>query len=320
MNYTNAEIVLTLLSIKNVGIKTVYQLISQGIRSIISDEDILNLIVSSSKVSKRIKSTTMDDLLEAKNKANKILEECSASSIGVLTILDQDFPNNLRSIENPPVVIYYKGNKECLLKNDSIAIIGTRTPTQHGSKIARRLGYIFAKEDFIVVSGLAKGCDEMAHIGCLEGEGKTIAVLPGGINNIYPESNKYLANDIISKGGCLISEYEPNSKVQKHFFVVRDRLQSGLSQGIIVVESKIKSGTMHTVNFAASENKIIGCYKHPEAYIGEEQVQGNLELLKLKNTLQISNNDNLSYFKYKLKNQDSSYSKNDSINQITFHI
>ena len=171
-------------------------------------------------------------------------------SIQIVTYLDANYPKRLKNIIDQPTVLYYKGNIECLNKKDTVAIIGTREPTEYGVKIARNLGSSFGKRDYVVVSGLALGCDMYGHEGCLDENGTTVAVMPCGLDTVYPAKNKPLAEKILDKGGCLISEYPIKTRVFKNFFVERDRLQSGLSDGVFVIETGEKGGKLHTVGYA----------------------------------------------------------------------
>ena len=223
-----------------------------------------------------------------------------------MTILDKDFPNKLKTIDDNPVIIFYKGNKNCITNNKSIAIIGCRNPSPHGEKIARKLGQIFSKEGFVIVSGLAQGCDTYAHLGGVEFNNQSLAVLPCGIDNVYPSQNKDLYNKILLNNGCIISEYLPKQQPFKHQFIERDRLQSALSLGIIIVECDENSGTMHTVNFAKKQNKLIGCYKPKESY-KISNINGNLKMLQDKNVITIENNNSLKIFTYLLNKKLNNY-------------
>lgn len=115
-----------------------------------------------------------------------------------------------------------------------------------------------------VVSGLAIGCDTAAHSGCLSVHGETIAVLAHGLDRVYPAVNRELVGEILDTGGCLLSEYPPKTRPFPANFVERDELQAGLSDGVIVVETGVKGGTMHTVRFSQEQRKPLACVKHPQ--------------------------------------------------------
>lgn len=299
--------IMTLLNIPKVSRKTVYQLIKYGLIKSLNEDYIQEMFRQTNSKNKRIIIPTLSEIMIAKQKACKDIELTKENGINVITILDAEFPNKLSSIEDPPVILYYKGNKKCLNIRTSIAIIGTRNPTIHGTKIAQRLGYLFGKDGFVVVSGLANGCDEHGHTGCVDAGGKSIAVLPGGLDKIYPASNKVLAQRILENNGCLISEYPIGTRPFRSFFVDRDRLQSALSECVIVIETDVKGGTMHTVGFAKKQNRLIACYKHSEKYKNEKQAQGNIMLLNNGTAMPISNPDEIEYLKMKVIDRINTY-------------
>ena len=164
--------------------------------------------------------------------------------------------NNIELIHiyDKPIILYVKGNKE-LLNQFKLAIIGCREHTKYGEIVAKTLSYEIAKNGIVTVSGLAKGIDSIAHTATLQANGKTIAVIGSGIDNIYPTENTNLANEIIKSGGLIVSEYVIGTKAQKMNFPARNRIISGLSNGVVVIEAKNKSGTMITVDFALEQGK-----------------------------------------------------------------
>lgn len=187
----------------------------------------------------------------------KYMEE---NNIDIINIDEETYPQQLKEIYDSPISLYIKGNKE-ILNSKNIGIVGCRECTEYGEKTAKYFSYNIAKENINIVSGLAKGVDSYAHLGCLcthkEGDnyGKTIAVVANGLDIVYPQENKILANSIIQNGGAIISEYPCGTKPYKMNFVARNRIISGISSGIIVVEAKEKSGTMITVDFALEQGR-----------------------------------------------------------------
>lgn len=168
---------------------------------------------------------------------------------------NEKYPKRLKEIYNPPQKIYALGNIE-ILNNIGIAIVGARKATEYGKKVALKLSENLSKRKIVIISGLAKGIDSYAHIGTLNVQnGKTIAVLGSGIKEIYPKENIELARKIIKKGGCIISEYFPNEKPNKINFPERNRIISGLSKGVIVVEATEKSGALITADFALEQGR-----------------------------------------------------------------
>ena len=182
------------------------------------------------------------------------------NNIQFITIQDDEYPQILKEIYDYPISLYVKGNTK-ILNSKSIAIVGCRDATIYGQNSAKYFGYNLAKEGICVVSGLAKGIDSYAHIGALgasgksDSNGKTIAVLGNGLDMIYPQENIELANMIIEKGGAIISEYPLGTKPDKMNFPARNRIVSGMSKGVLVVEAKEKSGTLITVDFALEQGR-----------------------------------------------------------------
>ncbi|MGQ7271249.1 DNA-processing protein DprA [Marinobacter nauticus] len=162
----------------------------------------------------------------------------------VISMNDDAYPDSLRVIGDPPPILYCSGDI-AVLKNDSVAVIGTREPTDHGRIIAERVTRWFVDNGWVITSGLAKGIDTIAHRTCVDSFGKTISVMAHGLEKVYPAANKELASQIVSGGGVLVSEYGYDSYVAKSNFVERDRIQSGLSKGVILVQSDVDGGSIH---------------------------------------------------------------------------
>ena len=165
------------------------------------------------------------------------------------------YPERLRNIEDPPKELYCLGNLELLNYKNNIAIIGSRNCSRYGERAAKDFAYNLAKEDICIVSGLARGIDSFSHIGALNAEGKTIAVLGSGLDNIYPKENIKLVEEIIKNNGLVISEYPLGTKPLKYHFPARNRIISGLSDSVLVVEATKNSGTNITVDFALEQGK-----------------------------------------------------------------
>lgn len=171
-----------------------------------------------------------------------------------ITINDSEYPFVLKKIQNPPQVLYIRGK---IPQGPCFAIVGTRRCSAYGKQIALEIGADLASAGLIIVSGMAKGIDTASHQGCLEAGGKTIAVLGTGLddNSIYPQENLKLAHKIIETGGCLISEYAPKTFGRRENFPQRNRIISGLSLGVLVVEAKIKSGALITARWAQEQKR-----------------------------------------------------------------
>ena len=184
------------------------------------------------------------------------LEGIKLNGIGVICVDDDFYPEYLREIHEPPSILYYKGDIS-LLKTDCIAIVGSRNCSHYGADQANKFAKELSQAGFTIVSGLAEGIDTNAHIGTLEAKGKTIAVMAGGLNNIYPATNTNLAKRILDNGGLLISENVPNYIAKSYSFIQRNRIIAGMVLGVFSPEMGLKSGAMHTINFANDEGRQI---------------------------------------------------------------
>lgn len=171
---------------------------------------------------------------------------------------DLNYPEKLLKIKDPPEQLYVIGD-ESLLNKKSIAIIGSRDCTPYGYEQAKKFANKLAKENICIVSGMAVGIDSAAHVGAKAESGKTIAVLGSGFNNIFPEENRELFNQIIEEGGCIITEYAPDVEPAYNNFPSRNRIVSGLSEGVLVVEARHRSGTSITVKYAKQQGKKVFC-------------------------------------------------------------
>ena len=170
---------------------------------------------------------------------------------------DKEFPQELLSIKDPPKELYIIGNKK-LLNKKSIAIVGTRNCTKYGAECAKKIAKDISKKDICIISGMALGIDTFAHSEAIKQNGNTIAVLGCGFDYIYPEENIELFNKIIENNGLVISEYPPKTKAILSKFPYRNRIISGLSMGVLVVEATLgRSGSLVTARYAKEKNKKI---------------------------------------------------------------
>ena len=179
-------------------------------------------------------------------------------NIRIIKTSDFNYPEKLLKIKDPPEQLYVIGD-ESLLNKKAIAIIGSRDCTPYGYEQAKKFANKLAKENICIVSGMAVGIDSAAHIGAKAESGKTIAVLGSGFNNIFPEENIELFNQIIEEGGCIITEYAPDVEPAYNNFPSRNRIVSGLSEGVLVVEARHRSGTSITVKYAKQQGKKVFC-------------------------------------------------------------
>ena len=169
---------------------------------------------------------------------------------------DKYYPNKLKLIYDPPELLYCLGDIR-LLNEPSIAIVGTRNASNYGKRIAYNLSQELSKRGVTIISGLASGIDSYAHEGAFKNVGKTIAVLGSGIDIIYPKENEDLYKSIIKNGGLIVSEFPLGTKPEKDNFPKRNRIISGLSDGVVVVEAKKKSGALITADLALEQGRSV---------------------------------------------------------------
>lgn len=212
-----------------------------------------------------------------------------------LEITDSLYPDSLRRIPNAPQQIFYEGNLD-LTSNPALAIIGSRKSTENGNKIAQKFSTELSMTGITIVSGLATGIDTIAHKYSYMNKGKTIAVLGCGFNKIFPKENIPLYKQIISNGGLIISEYEPNERYHQQYFLDRNRIISGLSLGVLVIEAMHRSGTSVTAKHARSQGKKVFSIPHE---IWDSHGVGTNRLIKNGATLVTSTVDILAYSKFK---------------------
>jgi DNA processing protein len=168
----------------------------------------------------------------------------------IITISDAVYPERLKQLDSPPLILYCHGNSK-LLKAPQLAIVGSRKATINGLNTARRLAKELGDAGITVTSGLALGIDGAAHQGAYPTSGRTVAILGGGLGCIYPRSHQALALSLVEHGGCLVSEFPPWETVKPYHFPRRNRLIAALSSGVLLIEARIKSGSMITANLAA---------------------------------------------------------------------
>jgi len=219
------------------------------------------------------------------------LHAWSEQGIEWTTIRDDTYPALLRLIRDAPPVLYYRGDPTLFRQYPAIAVVGTRDPAPISREIARRVSRYFAEHGFAIVSGLAKGIDTEAHRGALEADGRTIAVYGTPLTKTYPAENKQLASQIVDAGGLLVSEIPPGGGGGPHAFVQRDRIQSGLSAGVIAVQTSADGGTMHTARFADEQRREVLCPRLDEAILRGPGFSGNRELIQQRRCLEFTRDD-----------------------------
>lgn len=231
---------------------------------------------------------------ENRRKTDLIVYYCERLKIGLLFYDDKNYPPLLLNSDDPPFLLYYRGNSEVLLGNN-ISVVGTRRLTPFGKTAALNFSYEAAMNGDNLVSGLAVGCDSAAHQGALNAYfdcfdkdvnlntiGRTIAVLPCAADEIAPSCNKRLASKIIESGGCVISEYEPTCQIASWHFVQRNRIIAGLSKSTVVIEAPVGSGALITVDFALEMGRDVMFHKATFNDYAEKISEKSLNELKVK--------------------------------------
>lgn len=193
---------------------------------------------------------------EVRNGAvSELKRTCAANGIKIVPFDDEEYPELLRHIENPPIVLFVSGDLKGLNERLCITAVGPREISEYGKKCAEYICAPLAKLGAVIVSGLAVGGDTAAHKACLSVKGKTVGVLACGSLVNYPAASAELKREIIANGGALISELLPNTKVPQGYFYLRNRIVSGLSHGTLVLEASEKSGTLITANLALEQGR-----------------------------------------------------------------
>ncbi|GEO79104.1 DNA-processing protein DprA [Companilactobacillus mindensis] len=189
-------------------------------------------------------------------KAQEELLLAEKLQITVINFREITYPQKMLKLHNFPVILYAKGNVNLLNRAHSVAVVGNRMPTSQGIEHVSVATKYFVQRDFVIVSGLALGCDTKAHQTALENSGKTLAVLAAGLDQpIYPRKNVELAENIVANSGLLLSTRPLKDRLYPRFLAARDEWQSGLSEGVVAVEPESKSGTNITLNFAHKHNR-----------------------------------------------------------------
>lgn len=213
---------------------------------------------------------------KAAHDASRIIDEAEKCQARVVTIWDSEYPIYLKEIPDKPLLLYVKGK----LKADcrAVACIGTREPSKFGYEVTRRITSIMVSHKWAIVSGLAIGVDSLAHEAALDGGGYTVAILGNGLDTIYPRKNADLAKDILASGGALISEQPFGTPPVARNLVQRDRLQSGMSLGTIVMQTDIVGGSMHTVRYTLTQGRLLFASVPSGVHRSEPKSQGLLAL------------------------------------------
>jgi len=255
--------------------------------------DWLHIIRENKKIGRD--DISLNEIQKVLSFTRRIVDTSMEQGIGITTFFDDDFPEMLKNIKSHkrnahPYVLYYKGNLKNVSEMEAIAIIGTRNPTDEGIKMGEYYGEYFAKKGFNIVSGLAMGCDTAAHKGALKANGMTTAFVAHGLDIVYPPQNEWLAEKIIASNGAIISEYAIGTPVSSFNLTERNRLQAGLSDAVILVQTDIKKGgSMHAINIAIENKKPVFAVQFDNERINSHQMSlGNAKLINEKKAIPLT--------------------------------
>ncbi len=289
-----------LLDIDGIGPAKLFNLLSkfQSLDNLLNSNynALLNVEGISQNLANRILKQ-FDKFSKFKNNISHELDKLNSLGGNWLTFWSENYPKNLKNIYAPPIILYYTGT---LTEEDqnSVAIVGTRMPTQYGKTYSSKFAKELSSKNITIVSGMARGIDSAAHRGSLEVGGRTIAIIGSGLDVIYPPENKDLFNQI-SENGAVISEYILGTKPDAQNFPKRNRIISGISLGTLVIETRLKGGALQTASFALDQNKEV--FAIP-GNLGKAQSEGtNLLIQKGEAKLVKNSNDILEELKLTVK-------------------
>lgn len=228
------------------------------------------------------------------DEAEEILRDCDELGISIVTYADEAYPDRLRNIDDPPAVLYYRGTFPDFDREAAIGVVGTRRCSAYGLLHAKQFSRLIAASGGIVVSGGARGIDTMALRGALDSAMPVACVLGCGVDVAYPPENRYLFRDV-AQHGCILSEYPPKTRPDRGNFPVRNRIISGLSLGILVIEAPEKSGALITANHALEQGRDV--FAIP-GNIGVKNSEGTNRLLREGATMVTDGWEVLSGYRY----------------------
>lgn len=205
----------------------------------------------------RLKPETVDSIIQREfhEKAGLELDRVKQMRGDVLILDDGSYPGLLREIDDPPIVLYVKGEWQACFEQPGVAVIGSRQCSTYGENASEMLSRDLASRSICVISGLARGIDTAAHRGAMRGRGRTIGVMGTGIDSVYPRENNGLVREVLASGGCVVSQFPLGTPPLKDNFPYRNRIISGLSYGVLIVEASERSGSLITARLASEQNR-----------------------------------------------------------------
>lgn len=250
--------------------------------------------------------------LEVRNNLdlNKIYDDVLNRGIKVITFEHSDYPKLLKEIQNPPMVIYYKGDLLSCNLDKTLAVVGSRRASFNGKESLKKIINGFSGTDICIVSGLASGIDTVSHQLALDNNLKTIGVIASGFDFIYPASNKQLYEKIINGNGAIITEYYPTFEPLKYRFPQRNRIVSGVSYGTLVVEAALQSGALITANITLDQGRELLCIP---GLITNPNTEGIYKLLKTGATMVTESDDVLNALNWEIIKDGSNFDESDNL-------
>lgn len=250
--------------------------------------------------------------LDIRNKLNldEVFERVEKRDINILTYDDERYPKLLKEIDNPPAVLYYKGDLFSCNLNKTLAVVGSRRASFNGKESLKKIIDGFCGTDICIVSGLATGIDTVSHQLALENNLKTIGVIASGFDFVYPTSNKNLYEKIIDGNGAIVTEYYPTFEPLKFRFPQRNRIVSGLSYGTLVVEAAIKSGALITANITLDQGRELMCIP---GLITNPNTEGIYKLLKTGAAMVTESDDVLNALGWEIINENKNFDESDDL-------
>jgi DNA processing protein len=272
----SVEGLLALTSIKGVGPVLAERIASKAalLRDLVGEDAHRILRSVPSAVAEMISQP--QEVQKAIDRAESILEEAEKRRVQVVSVFDEQYPQRLKMIPDRPSLLYIKG--QLLQSGRDVACIGTREPSRFGEQVTRRIVAQLVSSDWTIVSGLAIGIDTLSHRSAIESGGRTVAVMAGGLDGIYPRQNTRLAEEIVETGGALISEQPFGVPPARGNLVKRDRLQSGLSVATFVMQTDIQGGSMHTVRFTLQQRRMLFAPVPAGSHAAEPKSRGLIAL------------------------------------------
>ena len=262
------------------------------------------------------KERFIEEILKERESINpeKELEKLEKMDIKFTTIFDKNYPKLLREIFSPPALLYYKGNIDILSKS-TLSVVGSRKFTTYGKNATEKIVSCLAEAGYTIVSGMALGIDTFAHKAALCSGGKTAAILGCGLDKPYPATNTNLFKKIVDSGGVVVSEYMPGMPPLRQHFPARNRIVSGDSTGILVVEAGIKSGALITARDGLEQNKDI--FSVPGPIFGESS-SGTNQLIKMGACVVTEGKDILEYYGFEAKQKKTELKPSNEIESVVF--